>query len=142
MLHRVGGGIAFMAAWKASMSGFGDESHAVGPGRVAKVRTVMPIGPRIPHVCPTSASARRHRPRVARVCSHIARLPVPASARAGPNCLGDTTPRLVDVQLFEQRERLIHGLEEILVVLDHLAAHVDAEPLLVHEHLVAIEHVS
>src|SRR5262249_18056290 len=47
---------------------------------------------------------------------------------------------LVDVQLVEKRERVIDRLEEILV-LDHLAAHVDAEPLLVAIERVATEHV-
>jgi hypothetical protein len=45
------------------------------------------------------------------------------------------------VQLVEERERVVDGLEEILVVFDHLAAHVDAEPLLVAVQLVAIEDV-
>jgi hypothetical protein len=45
------------------------------------------------------------------------------------------------VQLVEQRERVVEGLEQVLVVLDHLAPHVDAEPLLVAVQLVAIEHV-
>src|SRR4029077_20959919 len=49
---------------------------------------------------------------------------------------------LVDVQLFEERERVVEGLEQVLVVLDHLAAHVDAKPLLVDVQLIAIEHVS
>ena len=49
---------------------------------------------------------------------------------------------LVDVQLVQERERVVEGLEQILVVLDHLAAHVDAKPLLVDVQLIAIEHVS
>jgi len=36
------------------------------------------------------------------------------------------------MQLVQEREGLVEGLEQVLVVLDHLAAHVvDAEPLLV-----------
>ena len=38
-------------------------------------------------------------------------------------------------------ERVVQGLEEVLVVLDGLAPHVDAEPLLVAVELVAIEHL-
>ena len=49
--------------------------------------------------------------------------------------------RSVDVQLLQQRERVADALQQILVVLDHLAAHVHAKPLLVDEQLVAIEHV-
>ena len=45
----------------------------------------------------------------------------------------------VDMQLFEEREGVIEGLEQILVVLDHLAAHVDAEPLLMYIVLIPIE---
>ena len=48
---------------------------------------------------------------------------------------------LVDVQLVQERERVVEGLEQILAVLDHLAAHVDAEPLLERVQLVPIEHV-
>jgi hypothetical protein len=46
---------------------------------------------------------------------------------------------LVDVELVEEREWVVERLEQILVVLDHLAAHVDAEPLLVRVELVAVE---
>src|SRR5438045_430438 len=50
--------------------------------------------------------------------------------------------RLIDVQLVQEGERLVEGLEEGLVVLDHLAAHVNAKLLLVAVQLIAIEHVS
>jgi hypothetical protein len=43
------------------------------------------------------------------------------------------------MQLFQEREGVIKGLEQILVVLDHLAAHVDAEPLLMNVVLISIE---
>jgi hypothetical protein len=46
---------------------------------------------------------------------------------------------LVDMQLFQEREGVIEGLEQILVVLDHLAAHVDAEPLLMNVVLISVE---
>jgi hypothetical protein len=49
---------------------------------------------------------------------------------------------LIDVQLVQERERVVEGFKQILVVLDHLAAHVDAKPLLVDVQLIAIEHVS
>src|SRR4029453_5715186 len=49
---------------------------------------------------------------------------------------------LVDVQLLQERERVVERLEQVLVVLDHLAAQVDAKPLLVDVQLVAIEHLS
>ena len=49
---------------------------------------------------------------------------------------------LVNVQLLQERERVVERLEQVLVVLDHLAAHVDAKPLLVDVQLIAIEHVS
>ena len=49
---------------------------------------------------------------------------------------------LVDVQLVQERKRVVEGLKQILVVLDHLAAHVDPKPLLVAVQLIAIEHVS
>src|SRR5512133_3233754 len=52
-----------------------------------------------------------------------------------------TGSRLINVQLVQERERVVEGLEQILVVLDHLAAHVDAKPLLVDVQLVAIEPV-
>ena len=42
-----------------------------------------------------------------------------------------TGVRLVDVQLAQQRKRVVERLKQILVALDHLAAHVDAKPLLV-----------
>ena len=58
--------------------------------------------------------------------------------RAGPR----GGPWLVDVQLVEERKRVVESLEQVLVVLDHLAAHVDAKPLLVRVQLIAIEHVS
>ena len=45
----------------------------------------------------------------------------------------------VDMQLFQEREGVIEGLEQILVVLDHLAAHVDTEPLLMNIVLISIE---
>jgi hypothetical protein len=32
---------------------------------------------------------------------------------------------LIDMQELQERERVIEGLKQILVVLDHLAAHVD-----------------
>src|SRR4051794_21537273 len=47
----------------------------------------------------------------------------------------------IDVQLLQQRERVPDDLQQILVVLDHLAAHVHAKPLLVDEQLIAIEPV-
>ena len=46
---------------------------------------------------------------------------------------------LVDMQLFQERECVIEGLEQILIVLDHLAAHVDAEPLLMNVVLISVE---
>ena len=49
---------------------------------------------------------------------------------------------LVNVQLAQERERVVERLEQVLVVLDHLAAHVDAQPLLVAVQFVAIENVS
>jgi hypothetical protein len=49
---------------------------------------------------------------------------------------------LINVQLVQERERVVEGLKQILVVLDHFAAHVDAKPLLVDVQLIAIEHVS
>ena len=49
---------------------------------------------------------------------------------------------LINVQLVQERQRVIESLEKVLVVFDHLATHVDAKPLLVHEQLIAIEHVS
>ena len=45
----------------------------------------------------------------------------------------------VDMQLFQEREGVIEGLEQILVVLDHLAAHVDTEPLLMNVALISVE---
>jgi hypothetical protein len=48
---------------------------------------------------------------------------------------------LVDVQLVQERERVVERLEQVLVVLDHLAAHVNAKPLLVAVQLIAIENV-
>ena len=54
---------------------------------------------------------------------------------------GSSTNPLVDVQLVQERERIVERLKQILVVLDHLAAHVDAKPLLVDVQLIAIEHV-
>ena len=48
---------------------------------------------------------------------------------------------LEDVQLVEQAVEVVSRLQQVLVVLDHLAAHVDAQPLLVHEQLVAVEAV-
>jgi hypothetical protein len=45
------------------------------------------------------------------------------------------------VQLVQERERVVEGLKQILVVLDHLAAHVNAKPLLVAVQLIAIENV-
>ena len=36
---------------------------------------------------------------------------------------------------------IVERLEQVLVVLDHPAAHVDAKPLLVHVQLIAIEHL-
>src|SRR5215471_1804933 len=47
---------------------------------------------------------------------------------------------LVDVQLVQEGDWVVERLEQVLVVLDHLAAHVDAEPLLVDVQLIAIEH--
>src|SRR5262249_49499421 len=61
--------------------------------------------------------------------------------RTGHRRAPDRRLRLVDVQLLEQRERVVDRLEEVLVVLDHLAPHVHAEPLLVDVELVAIEHL-
>jgi hypothetical protein len=49
---------------------------------------------------------------------------------------------LVDVQLVQECEGVVEGLEEILVVLDHLAVHVHAKPLLVSVQFITIEHVS
>src|SRR6185503_18057983 len=49
---------------------------------------------------------------------------------------------LIDVELAQERKLVVDALQQILVVLDHLAAHVDAKPLLVHEYLIAIQHVS
>ena len=46
------------------------------------------------------------------------------------------------MQMVQERELVIDGLKQILIVFDHLAAHVDAKPLLVGVQLVAIEHVS
>jgi hypothetical protein len=46
------------------------------------------------------------------------------------------------VKLVKERERVTNRLEQILVVLDHLALHVDAKPLLVGVQLIAIENVS
>ena len=54
---------------------------------------------------------------------------------------GNPKASLVDVQLLQERERVVERFEQILVVLDHLAAHVDAKPLLVAVQLIAIEHV-
>ena len=54
---------------------------------------------------------------------------------------GRGRPVLVDVQLGQQPVGVVDALQQVLVVLDHLAAHVHPEPLLVHEQLVAIEHV-
>src|SRR5215212_12183322 len=45
----------------------------------------------------------------------------------------------VHVELGQQALGVVDHLEEVLVVLDHLAAHVDPQPLLVHEGLVAVE---
>ena len=45
----------------------------------------------------------------------------------------------VDMQLFQKSEGVIKSLEQILVVFDHLAAHVDAEPLLMNVVLISIE---
>src|SRR6266513_1596591 len=39
--------------------------------------------------------------------------------------------------LSKEGERVVEGLEEVLVVLDHLAAHVNAKPLLVAVQLIA-----
>src|SRR4029453_9442198 len=63
----------------------------------------------------------------------LARFPAPTRSSAVP---------LIDVQLVEERERVVERLEQILVVLDHLAAHVDTKPLLVDVQLEAMEHVS
>jgi cytidylate kinase len=41
----------------------------------------------------------------------------------------------------EERERVVEQLEQILVVLDHLALHVHTQPLLVHVTLIAVEQV-
>src|SRR5215510_558210 len=49
---------------------------------------------------------------------------------------------LVDVELLQRGVRVVEGLEEVLVVLDHLAAHVDPEPLLVHVQLIAVEQIA
>ena len=49
--------------------------------------------------------------------------------------------RLVDMQLFQERESVVEGLEQILVMLDHLAAHVDAQPLFIHVVLIAVERI-
>ena len=50
-------------------------------------------------------------------------------------------PALIDMQLLQKRGLIIDGLKQILVVFDHLAAHVDAQPLLVSVQLIAIEHI-
>jgi hypothetical protein len=49
---------------------------------------------------------------------------------------------LINVQLVQERQGVIERLEQVLVVFDHLAAHIDPKPLLVHVQLIAIEHVS
>ena len=47
----------------------------------------------------------------------------------------------VDVQLLQEGKRVVDRLEQVLVVLDHLAAHVDAKPLLVDVGLISVEYV-
>ena len=58
--------------------------------------------------------------------------------------VGPRDPRhpLVDMKLGQERQRVVECLEQVLVVFDHPAAHVDAKPLLVDVELVAVEHVS
>ena len=78
--------------------------------------------------------------RLVRVAGRQARKPAPV--RQADRARDVRLPRaLVDVQLVEERKGIVDALEEILVVLDHLAAHVDAKPLLVHEQLVAVLHL-
>ena len=48
---------------------------------------------------------------------------------------------LIDMQLVQERVPVIDGLKQIFVVFDHLAAHVDAKPLLLCVQLIAIEDV-
>ena len=54
----------------------------------------------------------------------------------------DSSPpqRLVDVELRQEPEIVADRLEQFLVVMDRPGAHVDAQPLAVHERLVPIEH--
>ena len=56
-----------------------------------------------------------------------------------PIGMADQGLPLVDVQLVQERDRVIERLEQILVVLDHLALHVHAEPLLVDVKLIPLE---
>lgn len=52
--------------------------------------------------------------------------------RDAPLVLRRPTPS-IDVELLQQRVRFTDALQQVLVVLDHLAAHVHAKPLLVRE---------
>src|SRR4029077_16289872 len=69
--------------------------------------------------------AGQHEQAPHRTWTSLARAPLPATGRR------PTGVRLVDVQLAQQRKRVVERLKQILVALDHLAAHVDAKPLLV-----------
>src|SRR5262245_40422503 len=64
----------------------------------------------------------------------------PAATKIFPLILApfcrDRSGRSVDVQLVQQGQRVVDRLEQVLVVLDHLAPHVDAKPLLVDVELV------
>src|SRR5215831_18112978 len=90
--------------------------------------------------------------RVGRCCSSLFDSTPCTRSTLGPvtpadqSCTHESSTRgvwgLVDVQLLEQCERVVDRLEEVLVVLDHFAPHVDAQPLLVDEQLVPIEHLS
>jgi len=57
-------------------------------------------------------------------------------APLGVGGMGDSS---VDMQFFQERESVIEGLEQIFVVFDHLAAHVDTEPLLMNVVLISVE---
>jgi hypothetical protein len=69
-------------------------------------------------------------------------LPRSPHLRAQDACHKVRQDTLINVQLVQERERVIERLEQVLVVFDHLAAHIDAKPLLVHVKLIAIEQVS
>jgi len=45
------------------------------------------------------------------------------------------------MQEFQQPERVVNILKKILIMFDHLAAHVNAKPLFIYVEFIAIEHI-